>query len=335
MRIPKLLSALSALAIAGLSCQAAFCEDVKEATPSAGPQASAPSEGEKAATPSAQPLTLAIFPFEEKGEGVKDLGEKGSLLIFSDLCGLPGIEMVDRKYLEKALEEQGLSKSGMVSQEAAVSAGQLVGAKLIVTGAVFKVGSSTLIVAKLISTETSRVLGFKAKGSDNIEKICQDLSNSLSDALTQKAFALLPPPVKDVDVVARLNEIFGNKSRPKVFLACKESHVGLSLVDPAVETELKSILLGCGFEVVGSLDLSDITINSEGLSESAFRRNLLSSAKGRVEMSIEKTSDKSLIAAGREVAVGIDATPGIAGKQALQNASNRLALSLFPKIPLK
>src|SRR6266699_3248383 len=104
-------------------------------------------------------LTIAVFDFESKDEAVRDLGPKISTLVNAVLSAEPQLITVERAELEKALGEQELGLSGTVSSETAAKVGNLTGAKVLVSGRVFKVEKELMIVAKVIGTETSRVYG--------------------------------------------------------------------------------------------------------------------------------------------------------------------------------
>jgi hypothetical protein len=93
-------------------------------------------------------LTVAVFDFESKDEAVRDLGPKVATLLNANLSASPSVITVERQELEKALGEQELGLSGTVSADTAAKVGQLTGAKVLVTGRVFKVENQTLIVAK-------------------------------------------------------------------------------------------------------------------------------------------------------------------------------------------
>ena len=62
-------------------------------------------------------LTVAIFDFESRDEGVRDLGPKVATLLNADLSAEPTIITVERAELEKVLGEQELGLSGTVSPE--------------------------------------------------------------------------------------------------------------------------------------------------------------------------------------------------------------------------
>src|ERR1022692_2995742 len=105
----------------------------------------------------AEVLTVAVFDFESKDEAVRDLGPKVAALVTANLSGEPQIITVERAELEKITGEQELGLSGNVSAASAAKIGQLTGAKVLVTGRVFKADEQTILVAKIIGAETSRV----------------------------------------------------------------------------------------------------------------------------------------------------------------------------------
>ena len=117
-------------------------------------------------------MTIAVFDFESKDEAVRDLGPKVASLINAQLSANPNVITVERAELEKALGEQELGLSGTIEPETAARVGHLTGAKVLVTGRVFNVGRETMIVAKIIGTETSRVYGEVVRGTTGSASIC-------------------------------------------------------------------------------------------------------------------------------------------------------------------
>src|SRR5258708_3534740 len=110
-------------------------------------------------------LTVAVFNFESKDEAVYDLGPKIATLVNANLSAEPKIITVERAELEKVLSEQELGLSGTVSADTAAKVGNLTGAKVLVTGRIFKADKELVIVSKIIGTETSRVYGELVKGT--------------------------------------------------------------------------------------------------------------------------------------------------------------------------
>src|SRR5580704_7180805 len=82
--------------------------------------------------------TVAVFDFTSQDESVTGLGPKVSALVSANLSTDPNIITVERAELEKAVGEQELGLSGTVGPETAAKVGRLTGAKILVTGRVFK-----------------------------------------------------------------------------------------------------------------------------------------------------------------------------------------------------
>ena len=97
----------------------------------------------------------AVFPFQERGGGVKGYGDKVADILFAKLSANPDLYLVDRADIQKLLEEHELNLSGMVTPGQATQIGQLTGAKILLTGSVIEADKTLYLVAKIIGTETS------------------------------------------------------------------------------------------------------------------------------------------------------------------------------------
>src|SRR4051794_5241024 len=95
-------------------------------------------------------LTLAIFDFESKDDAVRDLGPKVATLVTASLSSEPNIVTVELADLEKILSKHEHGLSGVVSPDTAGCLGHLTGAKVLVTGSVFRADRELVIVAKII-----------------------------------------------------------------------------------------------------------------------------------------------------------------------------------------
>jgi len=280
----------------------------------------------------------AIFPFHERGEGVKGYGNTASDILFASLVVNPDLLLVDREEINKTLGEQEMSLSGMVSPGEAVQVGSLIGAKVLITGSVIDADQSIYLVARIIGTETSRVIGESVKGrsSDAIGDLVEQLAEKVAATITARASELVAPVKKPEERIAAINAALGDKPRPILRISIVERHVGSAPIDPAAETEFTLMSRETGFEVVnpkaGLGKDADILIQGEGFSEFAMRRGNMVSVKARLEVkAIDRATDR-IIATDRQTVVVVDLSEEIAGKSALQEASAQIAERLLPKL---
>lgn len=279
----------------------------------------------------------AIFGFTERGEGVKGYGDKIADLLFANLATNPDILLVDRAEMKKVLDEMSLNFSGMVSADQAVKVGNLTGAKIILTGSVVEADKTVYFVAKIIGTETSRVLGESVKGrtSDELAPLVEELGKKVAATIVKESGKLVAQEVKMENRIAALNKKLGDAKRPTVMIKIAERHVGQATIDPAAETEMGVFCKALGFEVIDPKAgdrKADIMITGEGFSEFAMRQGNIVSVKARVEIkAIDRQTDK-VVAIDRQTDVEVDLTELLAGKKALQKAAATVAERLLPKL---
>ena len=275
---------------------------------------------------------VAIFAFSN-GRGMTggDAGKQVADLLFAGLVENPNLWLVEREEMKKILDEAELNVSGMVNPNQAIQIGQLTGAKIIVTGSVFKVRDKTYIVAKVIGTETSRVLGKSVSGNDGIDVLTEKLAKEVSVLITRDAEKLVAKVRNHKDYVESVKKAIGDKKRPKVFVSVKEEHIAGRTIDPAAKTELQLICKEAGFEVTDNESDADVVIKGEGFSEFSTRRGNMVSVTARVEI---KASDKQgkVLAVDRQTDVEVGLAEHVTAKKALQNAAAKLAERLLPKI---
>jgi hypothetical protein len=283
-------------------------------------------------------LTVAVFDFESKDEAVRDLGPKVASLINAQLSADPHVITVERAELEKTLGEQEIGLSGTIDPETAAKVGHLTGAKVLVTGRVFNVGRETMIVAKVIGTETSRVYGDVVRGttgSTSVADMSADMAARIAKIVTEKANTLVAKVEKPEDLIARLQPQVQGKKLPIVSVVIAERHIGLPTIDPAAETEVGFILQKLGFTVADKKDplaKADIEITGEAFSEFGMRKGNLVSCKGRVEMKAIDKATGNVLFIDRQTSVAVDLSEHLAGKTALQDAAAKLTERLLPKL---
>jgi len=289
--------------------------------------------------PAANVVTVAIFDFDSKDEAVRDLGPKAATLVNVGLSAEPNLITIERAELQKVLGEQELGLSGTVTTDTAAKVGNLTGAKVLVTGRVFKVDKDLVLVAKIIGTETSRVYGEMVKGGgpDALTELSEALSKKIAATLAQKSETLLAKFESPEERLNKLLKSLKEGKRPAVSVRIAERHFGQPVIDPAAETELTLILQKAGFTVVDekSKQKPDIEITGEAFSTLGLRKGNLISCKARIEVKAHDLKARKLLVADRQTSVAVDIAEQTAAKSALQNAALDLAERLVPKLGIQ
>ncbi len=253
-------------------------------------------------------FTVAVFDFESKDETVRDLGPKAATLVNANLSAEPQIITVERAELEKVLGEQELGLSGTVSPDTAAKVGHLTGAKVLVTGRVFKVDKELILVAKIIGTETSRVYGELVNGGaeGSITALSGNLAKKIAATVTRKGETLLAKVESREDRIAKIKESLKSYKLPSVSVKIGERHFGQPVPEKA------------GIEITG-----------DAISALGMRKGNLISCKARVEIKVQKRTGE-ILGVDRETSVGVDIAEQTAAKTALQNAVIELAERVLP-----
>ena len=273
--------------------------------------------------------TVAVLPFESRDRQAAstDMGKSVAELLNIALMESGNADMVERAELDAALNELQLSATGLTSKESQVKLGRFIGAKILITGSLFKSGSKNFVIVKIIGTETSRVLGASASGTEDFTSLVPMLAPKVSAILEKQSAKLLPKEQNKEDVLSRLKKIVQGKQR-KVFVKVKED-IAVSVPDPAAETELKKLLLALDFQVVNTRNEADYAVIGEAIAANAGNYHKFTSASARLELSIFN-KDKKLLATGaaRETLAG--ASYPIAAKEAIAQTALKLAGEFFP-----
>jgi TolB-like protein len=286
-----------------------------------------------AQAPKPQTPTIAVLDFESREEAVHDLGPKLAALVNVGLAGEPNLITVERAELEKALGEQELGLSGTVQAESAAKVGHLTGAKVLVTGRVFKADKELIVVAKIIGTETSRIYAEMVKGTaaTPITELASELAQKIANTVNREAPSLIGKRENLGDAVARIKTALSGKSLPSVVLHITERHFGQPVIDPAAETEIATLLQQSGFKLLSEVSTAapEVVISGEAFSAFGFRKGNLISCKARIELKAVRANGEIAVV-DRQTSVAVDITEQTAAKSALQNAADELAERIIP-----
>jgi len=280
----------------------------------------------------------AILSFHEKGIHLKGYGEKIGLAMFASLVSESDLYLVDRDDMDRLIGEAELNLSGMVNQQQAIQIGQLVGAKILISGSVFELGDNLIITAKIVGTETGRVVGAKVKGKadDDLLELTEKLAGKVVQTIIDQSHKLVANTRSREDRLVALKNSLGVKERPSVVINITERHVGERAIDPAAETEMMVFFDALGFKVIakGSAEAkhADLLVKGEGFSEYATRHGNIVSVKARLEVQVQERKSSRVVAMDRQTAVEVDLSELIAGKAALQAASATIAERIITKI---
>lgn len=299
--------------------------------------AALPLHAQEPSAPQPPPLTVAVLPFDGADDKLQAKGMEAATLLGAHLSTKAELWCVERAEIDKILSEHALKLSGLTDPSHAVQVGRLIGARVLVTGRVIPTGSGALLVAKVMSTETSRVFGETAS-APNIEvldKTAAELADKVSKLIVNQRATFQVEVEKPEARLARLRKLIEGRALPSVMVSIPEQHLRQSVPDPAAETEIKKTLLELGFEVVDAKQpakQADVVIAGEAFSEAGARRNTLIAVRARVEAQAKRHSDGKVLAVDRETGVAVDIAESVAGKSALQSAAHTLVERLVAKI---
>jgi hypothetical protein len=273
--------------------------------------------------------TIAILPFKAKSMSVKDQGSQIADLLLVSLETDGRFSMVSRENLEKILDELQLNASGLVSKESQNKIGQLSGAKILITGSVFKVSSKTYVIAKIIGVETSKVVGCSVSGQAAGTDLAEELGTKVAELLIAKSKKLLPAPLKQDDLINKLKEQLGDMSGVKVYVKIDE--VVINAIDPAVQIEMQTILDKVGFKLVENRTDADFQIIGEAFGENGGNVGAFFSGVARAEVKVLDRKG-NVIMVDRQTEVVPALSINVACKSALAQAGLQLAKRILPRL---
>lgn len=293
-------------------------------------------------------ITVAVLGFEAPGGEAGQIGTLINDTIEVMLSGSDRFRVVDRSSLTQTLNEQGINLSGVTDTNNALKVGRVVGAKLLVTGKIFELGESRILTAKIIGTETTLVEGVLVKGDLDtpLDKMVFELTEQTAAKIVDRGPKLVASELAE-DPIPGMIEQLKQRKLPVFAIVIPEEHRAIQIPtdppDPAVETELKLLLIQAGADVRDVKDnaLADwvnaytdggqpawprtlegvnVVIIGEAFSESAGSLGDLRLASARAEINVISRKDGRIIHADRATTRAVDLADEVAGKTALEKA---------------
>jgi len=285
----------------------------------------------------AQPTATAVLNFQTSDDSIAKQGAEIATLLEADLSTSDHVITVEREEVDKVLNEQDLGASGLVSADTAAKIGSLTGAKVLVTGRLFAVGNQYMVVAKIISTETSRVYGVTASLNDisSLPQAAQELSGKIDGVLVSHRDVLVVASETEQQRLQRLKAMVGSGPLPTISVSITERDYTQPTVDPAAQSELIFQLQALGFTIIDPDQAhrkADIAITGEAYSELGARHGNLVSSRGRIEIKANRGTSQELIWSDRDTEVRVDTGNRTAGKEALEKAADQVIERLLPKL---
>ena len=110
-------------------------------------------------------FTVAVLDFEGQGVSaaeVQTLTER----MRTEIGNTKAVRLIERKAVEKIMQEQGLQQSGCTTDECAAEVGQLLGVQFMISGSIGKMGKSYTIDCKMFSVESGETVRTKSATHD-------------------------------------------------------------------------------------------------------------------------------------------------------------------------
>ncbi len=127
---------------------------------------------------------IAVLDFQLQGEGfeTKDMGVIVAEWFITALVKAGRFEVIERGLIQKLLEEQKLSMTGIVDASTATQIGKFLGVKTIISGSVMKLQNVIEINARIIDVETASIIAAENVKSTTAVRL-QDLVVQMSEKI--------------------------------------------------------------------------------------------------------------------------------------------------------
>jgi len=127
---------------------------------------------------------IAVLDFQMQGEQTnsKDMGKIVAEWLITGLVETGRFDVIERRLLEKLLEEQKLGVTGAIDPNSAAQLGKILGVRIIVSGTVTSLEGYTEINARLINVDSASIIAAEKVRAGSTEKL-RDLVNKITDKI--------------------------------------------------------------------------------------------------------------------------------------------------------
>ncbi len=169
---------------------------------------------------------IAVLDFQMQGDQTssKDMGKIVAEWLITGLVETGRFDVIERRLLEKIMEEQKLGVTGAIDPNSAAQLGKILGVKIIVSGTVTSLEGYTEINARLINVDTASIIAAEKVRASSAEKL-RDLVTRITDKIAL-AFPMEGYIVQRMGpkVTIDLGKLIGVKPGMK-FIAFKEGKI--------------------------------------------------------------------------------------------------------------
>ncbi len=272
----------------------------------------------------APPLSVAVLNFEDgsnEPNGLDGVGASVAALLQVNLTVHSDAILVERAELDEILGEQELTLSGSVSADQAAKIGQLTGAEVLISGRVFAVQDRIHLVAKVISTSTSRVFGATAAYDNGkpLDGAIENLGKDVAKIIKDKVADLRGGPSLEDRTLASVKKTLEGQPVKTVYVHVPETIIQAAVPDPAAQTEIARTFEAAGWKMVESEKDADLVVRGEAFAETGVRRGNLWFTRARLEFKA-LDRDGKVLKTDRVVVGNVDLTQAVSAKGALQKA---------------
>lgn len=116
---------------------------------------------------------IAVFDFQLQGEGFEtaDMGKIVAEWLITALVKEGRFDVIERRLLEKILQEQKLGMSGIITEDSAVKLGKLLGAKVIISGSVMRFQKIIEVNSRIIDVESASIIAAESVKSTTTTRL--------------------------------------------------------------------------------------------------------------------------------------------------------------------